>query len=156
MTQIVQHGAPAADGPFARVFHMTQGRIDGFADCTEDQQWIHIDPERASQESPTGGTIAHGYLTLALLAAAHEAAGVFPERARRILNYGLDKVRFLAPVPSGSKLRFQIELISEEPRKGNLLLRTSATGYLIGDTHPVILAESLYLADTAPELETVE
>ena len=156
MTQIAHEAVPPAEGPFARIFHMTQDRINGFADCTEDQQWIHTDPARAAEESPTGGTIAHGYLTLALLAAAHEAAGVFPERAQRILNYGLDKVRFLAPVPSGAELRFQIELLSEEPRKGNLLLRTRATGFVIGSEQPVILAESLYLADTKVELEAVE
>ena len=78
-----------------------QRRIDEFAHCTEDRQWIHVDVERAAKESPAGGTIAHGYLTLALLAPTGMEILVPRVRAKQILNYGLDKVRFLAPVLAG-------------------------------------------------------
>lgn len=144
------------EGSSARSFEMSQSRINCFAECTEDRQWIHVDPVRAATESPTGGTIAHGYLTLSLLAEAHEAAGVFPSNATRILNYGLDKVRFLAPVPVGAKLSFQIDLLAEEARKESLLLRTRATGFVEGVQKPVILAEALYLVEATNEAKVMK
>ena len=82
-----------------------QTRIDQFATCTGDRQWIHIDAERCAQESPFGGPIAHGYLTLSLLAAMLMEIGVIPPDASTGLNYGLDKVRFLAPVKVGARVR---------------------------------------------------
>ena len=86
-----------------------QDRIDRFADATGDHQWIHVDPERAARESDFGGTIAHGYLTLSLinhlLPQVVEVTGVSMG-----INYGLDKVRFPAPVPSGSSIRASVEL----------------------------------------------
>ena len=78
-----------------------QARIDAFAACTGDRQWIHVDEERAKRESPFGGTIAHGYLTLSLLAALAIEIGLIPEDASAGLNYGLDKVRFMTPVKAG-------------------------------------------------------
>src|SRR5690349_15976342 len=75
-----------------------QARIDAFAQCTGDHQWIHVDVDRASRESPFGGTIAHGYLTLSLLAGQLIDMGVFPADASATVNYGLEKMRFLAPV----------------------------------------------------------
>src|SRR6516225_10919193 len=82
-----------------------QERIDAFAACTGDRQWIHVDVERASRESPFGGPIAHGYLTLSLVAAMVMELGVIPPDAATGLNYGLDKVRFIAPVKAGSRVR---------------------------------------------------
>ncbi len=82
-----------------------QKRIDEFADCTGDRQWIHVDVERARRESPYGGTIAHGYLTLSLAASLTIEAGVIPSDAGAALNYGLDKVRFIAPVRAGARVR---------------------------------------------------
>ena len=82
-----------------------QQRIDEFAHCTEDRQWIHVDVERAAKESPAGGTIAHGYLVLALLAPTGMEILVPRVRAKQILNYGLDKVRFPAPVLAGKRVR---------------------------------------------------
>src|SRR2546430_13023407 len=78
-----------------------QERMDAFAACTGDRQWIHVDVERARRESPFGGPIAHGYLTLSLVAAMVMELGVIPPDAATGLNYGLDKVRFLAPVKAG-------------------------------------------------------
>ncbi len=93
-----------------------QRRIDEFADCTGDRQWIHVDVERAERESPYGGTIAHGYLTLSLAASLSIEAGVIPPDAAAALNYGLDKVRFVAPVKAGSRVRNRVVLLAAEPK----------------------------------------
>src|SRR6201998_371113 len=92
-----------------------QERIDQFAACTGDRQWIHVDVERARRESPFGGPIAHGYLTLSLVAAMVMELGVVPPDAASGLNYGLDKVRFLAPVKPGARVRLRANLASAEP-----------------------------------------
>jgi acyl dehydratase len=86
-----------------------QDRIDGFADATGDHQWIHVDPERAARESAFGGTIAHGYLTLSLINFLLPQVVEVTDVSMGI-NYGLDRVRFPAPVPSGSRLRAHVEL----------------------------------------------
>src|SRR2546428_13972588 len=80
-----------------------QDRIDAFAACTGDRQWIHVDVARAKRESPFGGPIAHGYLTLSFVAAMVMELGVIPPEAGTGLNYGLDKVRFIAPVKAGTR-----------------------------------------------------
>ena len=82
-----------------------QARINTFASCTGDHQWIHVDIERAKRESPYRGPVAHGYLTLALVAPLSMQIGVIPEDAAAGLNYGVDQVRFLAPVSAGSRVR---------------------------------------------------
>jgi acyl dehydratase len=82
-----------------------QERIDAFAACTGDRQWIHVDVARARRESPFGGPIAHGYLTLSLLAAMVMELGIIPPDAITGLNYGLNKVRFIAPVKAGARVR---------------------------------------------------
>src|SRR5436305_1798041 len=83
--------------------------------CTGDKQWIHVDVERARRESPFGGPIAHGYLTLSLVAAMVMELGVIPQDADTGLNYGLDKVRFIAPVKAGARVRMRASLASAEP-----------------------------------------
>ena len=92
-----------------------QDRIDQFATCTGDRQWIHVDVERAKRESPFGAPIAHGYLTLALVGALVIELGIIPPDAATGLNYGLDKVRFITPVKSGARVRLQTNLISAQP-----------------------------------------
>src|SRR3954464_14104832 len=91
-----------------------QHRIDEFADCTGDRQWIHVDVERARRESPFDGTIAHGYLTLSLAASLSIEAGIIPPDADAALNYGLDKVRFLVPVRAGARIRNRVVLVKVE------------------------------------------
>src|SRR5262245_16458212 len=91
-----------------------QGRIDQVAGCTDDHQWIHVDVERAARESAFGSTVAHGYLTLALLARFTYEIGLIPADARQALNYGLDRVRFMAPVRAGARLRDHVTLLSAE------------------------------------------
>jgi acyl dehydratase len=91
---------------------ITQERIRQFADATEDRQWIHVDPERARQESPYGATIAHGFLTLSLLGYFLRQAIDIPGDVRMTVNYGLNRVRFPAPVRSGTEIRARVTLQS--------------------------------------------
>jgi acyl dehydratase len=123
-----------------------QDRINAFADCTGDHQWIHVDVERAKREGPFGGTIAHGYLTLSMLAPLQQEIGVIPEDAGQAINYGLDKLRFVTPVKAGSQIRMRVRLLSIEDRgKGRLLLRTENTFEIEGEDKPALTAESLAL-----------
>ena len=121
-----------------------QRRIDEFADCTGDKQWIHVDVERARRESPFGGTIAHGYLTLSVAASLAIDAGVIPADAAAALNYGLDKVRFLAPVRAGSRVRNRVVLLAAESKgTGRTLITLQNTIEIEGETKPALIAESL-------------
>jgi acyl dehydratase len=123
-----------------------QGRIDGFADQTGDHQWIHVDVERARRESPLGSTIAHGYLTLSLAAACQLELGIVPAGVRQALNYGLGRVRFLAPVRAGARIRDQVVLLGVEAKgDGHLVLKTRNTIEIEGETTPALIAETLAL-----------
>lgn len=123
-----------------------QERINEFADCTGDHQWIHVDIERAQRESPVGSTIAHGYLTLSLLAAMQMELGIVPEGVTQALNYGLDRVRFIAPVKVGARIRTRVMLVAIIPQgNGRLLLKTQNTVEIEGETKPALIAEALAL-----------
>ncbi len=93
-------------------FEITQERVRQFAEATEDRQWIHLDPERAQTESPYAATIAHGFLTLSLLSHLSKQAFQIQDGVGMIVNYGLNRVRFPAPVPTGSKIRARFTLQS--------------------------------------------
>ncbi|MGF6743106.1 MaoC family dehydratase [Paraburkholderia atlantica] len=120
-----------------------QARIDAFAACTGDRQWIHVDVERAKRQSPFGGTIAHGYLTLSLLAALAIEIGVIPKDAAAGLNYGLDKVRFMTPVKAGARVRSRVTLISVEKKGGGLIVKTMNELQIDGEEKPALVAEAL-------------
>ena len=121
-----------------------QDRIDQFAACTGDRQWIHVDVERAQRESPFGGPIAHGYLSLSLVAAMVMELGVSPPDAESALNYGLDKVRFVAPVKAGARVRLRANLASAEPQSGGrMLLKLQSTLEIAGEAKPALVAELL-------------
>ncbi|MFM0117761.1 MaoC family dehydratase [Paraburkholderia sp. RL18-101-BIB-B] len=121
-----------------------QARIDAFAQCTGDQQWIHVDVERAKRESPFGGTIAHGYLTLSLLAALAIEIGLIPEDASAGLNYGLDKVRFMTPVKAGARVRNRVTLVFVEMKGGGrIIVKTMNELQIEGEDKPALIAESL-------------
>jgi acyl dehydratase len=121
-----------------------QDRIDQFAACTGDRQWIHVDVERARRESPFGGPIAHGYLSLSLVAAMVMELGVIPPDAATALNYGLDKVRFVAPVKTGARVRLRASLASAEPQRGGrMLLKLQSTLEIEGEAKPALVAELL-------------
>ena len=119
-----------------------QHRIDQFAEATADYQWIHVDTERAAKEMPDGKTIAHGYLTLALIPAL---TGNFVEvvNLERAINFGLNKVRFYAPVPVGAKLRARATVLQARRRAGALLLTSEVRIEVEGMRKPACVAETL-------------
>ena len=122
---------------------MTQDRINTFADCTEDHQFIHVDLEKAAQ-TPFGGTIAHGFLTLSLLAKMMEGNGIVPENTVMGLNYGFDKVRFLAPVASGKRVRAHVEVLNVDRKDDNrFLVKNSVSVEIEGEDTPALVAEWL-------------
>jgi acyl dehydratase len=121
---------------------ITQERVQLFADATGDHQWIHLDVERSRKESPYGGTVAHGFLTLSLLPMLLQSAVVMSD-VKMGINYGLNKVRFPAPVPVGSKLRARIALSSVEDIPGGAQLTWLVTIERDGGDKPVCIAESI-------------
>src|SRR5258705_10918741 len=128
-----------------------QHKIDEFADCTGDRQWIHVDVERARKESPYGGTIAHGYLTLSLAASLAIEAGVIPPDAAAALNYGLDKVRFIAPVKAGARVRNRVVLVAVDAKPdGRVLITMRNTIEIENETKPALVAESLAMLIGGP------
>lgn len=129
-----------------------QARIDAFASCTGDHQWIHVDVERARRESPFRGPIAHGYLALAMVAPLSMQIGVIPIDAAAGLNYGIDKVRFLAPVPAGARVRLRVVLVGVEPKeRGQVVMKTRNTLEVEGSEKPALIAETLALLIPATE-----
>ena len=119
-----------------------QERIDQFADATGDHQWIHVDVERATAESPFGGPIAHGYLTLSLVNLfLPELLSV--ERFSAGINVGLDKVRFPTPVPAGSRLRGRGEVISAEEARGGVQVVVRVTVEVEGSDKPACVADTV-------------
>ena len=128
-----------------------QARIDAFADYTNDHQWIHTDPERARRESPFGTTIAHGFLTLGLLTELQRDAGAWPADAASTVNYGLEGVRFVSPVVSGSRVRNRTVCRSVELRSDTAwLVRLENTLEIEGQTKPALVATSLLMMFTDP------
>jgi acyl dehydratase len=119
-----------------------QNRIDQFADATGDHQWIHVDTERAAQEMPDGQTIAHGYLTLALVPAL-SANFVEFENLARAINFGANKVRFYTPVPVGSRVRARAAILQARHRGGALLLSSEVKIEVDGERKPACVAEVL-------------
>jgi acyl dehydratase len=129
----------------SRWIEMTQERIDRFAACTEDHQWIHVDRERAAQ-GPFGTTIAHGYLTLSLVSAT--LGEVIDGRlgAAMVLNYGIDRLRFITPVKSGSRVRNRVSLQAVEPKgSGRTLYAFACTMEIEGEESPALVATVLGL-----------
>ena len=131
-----QVGQPLADSDWILV---DQSRIDAFAEATADRQWIHIDPARAAQ-GPFGETIAHGFLTLSLLPALLADAYAV-DNVRMSVNYGLNRVRFPAPVPAGSRVRARVKLLAFEPLAQGAQLTLEATLERDGHAKPVCVAE---------------
>ena len=118
-----------------------QERIQAFADATGDHQWIHVDQERAAA-GPFGTTIAHGYLTLSLLPVA--SSEVIPRQGRMGINYGLNKVRFPAPVPVGSRVRATFEVLQVDELEGGRQVTMKATVEREGGEKPVCVAEVVF------------
>ena len=135
----------------SRWIEVTQGMIDGFAEVTQDRQFIHVDPARAAAETPFGGTIAHGFLTLSLLSAcAYDALPQIESRAMGI-NYGFDKIRFLSPVRSGSRVRARFRLAEVQMRSPTeALMRYGVMVEIEGAERPALAADWLTMAVLAP------
>lgn len=128
-----------------------QRRIDQFADCTGDHQWIHVDVERARRDSPFGAPVAHGFLTLSLLAAAGTEIGLVPSDAVASFNYGLNKVRFVAPVTVGSRVRARVSVAEVVDQSGGRrLLTLDNTMEIEGQDKPALIAQTLVMLVGAP------
>jgi acyl dehydratase len=128
-------------GP-SRWLDVPQARIDAFAEATEDRQWIHVDAERAAA-GPFGTTIAHGYLTLSLLVPiSYELMPI--EDARLVVNYGLDRVRFPAPVPAGSRVRASFRVVEVGEVDGGVQAKVAATVEREGGDKPVCVADFVF------------
>ena len=127
---------------------VTQDRVVAFADATGDHQWIHVDPDRAQRESPFGGPIAHGYLTLSLQIVLRGLTGAEQAVApgvRQAVNYGLDRLRFPAPVPVGARIRGRFTLLeAAQVAPGVLQVKERYTVEVEGKEKPACIAESLY------------
>ena len=122
---------------------LSQDRINIFAECTEDHQFIHVDEEKA-KHTPFGGTIAHGFLTLSMLAKMGEDCMLAPENTVMGMNYGFDKVRFLAPVRAGKRVRMHSEVLNVDRKDENrFLIKMAVTVEIEGEETPALVAEWL-------------
>jgi len=127
---------------------VSQERINTFADCTEDHQFIHIDQEKAAK-TPFGGTIAHGFLTLSLLSKMVEGNGVMPENIVMGINYGFDKVRFLTPVRAGKRVRANVTIAAVDRKDDNrFLIKQSISVEIEGEENPALIADWLTMVVT--------
>ena len=126
---------------FSDWHEITQDRVNQFADATGDHQWIHVDPERA-EASPFGGTIAHGYLTLALVAPISQSL-VQVTDATAGINYGLDRVRFPAPLPVGAEWRGGLEIAEVKEIPGGAQMKLHVTIEVKGSDKPCLVADAL-------------
>ena len=126
-------------GEFGTAVEVTQEMIQAFADLTGDHQWIHTDVERTRKESPFGGPIAHGFLTLSLLPTLAGAAGIRLTGHTNAVNYGAESLRFLSPVPSGSKVHARGRVVRAEAKSGGTLLTTELDVRVVDAPKPAIL-----------------
>jgi len=123
-----------------------QHMIDGFAASTGDRQWIHVDVERAARESPFGGAVAHGFLTLALIPVLNDDIAALPEGVEVVINYGLDKLRFLTPVKAGARVRMRSKLLDvQQKTPERFLVKIEQVIEIEGEEKPALIAETLLL-----------
>ena len=136
-------------GPFGDTIEVSQEKIDQFAELTGDHQWIHIDIERCKRESPFGGPVAHGFLTLALLPALSAGGGDAKPFAitgiKNVVNYGSDKLRFIAPVPAGAKVHARSRLASVEAGKKGTRVEREVAIHVVGNDRPALVYSSIVL-----------
>ena len=131
---------------FSDWYQVDQSLINNFAKCTNDEQFIHIDEERSKLESPYGGTIAHGFLSLSLLTKFANESNFSIENTKIVINYGFNKIRFIQPVRSGEKIRAKFSLLYFSKRKKDEILVTYGVNVeLENDKKPVLFAEWLIL-----------
>ena len=131
--------------PWSKPIDVTQDKINQFADVTGDHQWIHIDVERCKRESPFGGPVAHGFLTLSLLPAFQNEEGLKVTGFRNVVNYGANKVRFISPVPAGAKVHAHTRLIAVEPKPMGTQLTQETNIHVVGNDKPAVIYEGIVL-----------
>jgi acyl dehydratase len=123
-----------------------QERINQFAACTDDHQWIHIDEAEARRKSPLRTTIAHGYLSLSLVGAFIQEMAILPENTQGAFNYGIDHLRFIAPVRAGKRVRLRTTLVSMESKgPGQYLMKASNTMEIEDEDKPALVADTLVM-----------
>ena len=123
-------------GPWSKPIEVTQEKINQFADVTGDHQWIHIDIERCKRESPFGGPVAHGFLTLSMLPAFEINTGWRVEGYRNVVNYGANKLRFISPVPAGAQVHARQRIVSVEPKPQGTQVTTESQVQVVGAESP--------------------
>ena len=131
--------------PWGPEQQVTQEMINAFAELTGDHQWIHVDVERCKRESPFGGPIAHGFLTLSLLPKLRARTDYSITGAGNAVNYGADKLRFLAPVPAGAKLHARSRLVAADPKPKGTMLKQEIQVGIVGQEVPAIIYEMIVL-----------
>jgi len=137
-------------GNWGPEIEMSQEKIDRFAELTGDRQWIHVDVERARKESPFGGPIAHGFFTLSLLPALHPPTGVRIVGYGNATNYGADGLRFLSPVPAGSKVHAHSRMTGVEARPKGTLVTAETAVHVVGSDRPALVYQGLTMYNPKP------
>ena len=132
-------------GPWSEPIEVSQQKINQFADVTGDHQWIHVDVERCKKESPFGGPVAHGFLTLSLLPAFRGGDDWTITGFSNAVNYGANKLRFLSPVPAGAKVHARSRLTAVEPRPQGTMITRETEIAVVGQERPALIYEALVL-----------
>lgn len=132
-------------GPWSKPIEITQDKINRFADVTGDHQWIHIDIERARRESPFGGPVAHGFLTLSLLPAFEIDAAWRVVGYRNVVNYGANKLRFISPVMAGSEVHARQRIMAVEARPQGTQITRETHVHVVGADKPAVIYEGIFL-----------
>jgi acyl dehydratase len=132
-------------GAWSKPIDIPQEKINQFADVTGDHQWIHIDIERCKKESPFGGPVAHGFLTLSLLPAFEVQNDWQVVGFRNVVNYGANKLRFISPVPAGAKVHSHSRIIAVDPRPQGTQVTQETTVHVVGNDKPALIYEGIFL-----------
>jgi len=132
-------------GSWSKPIEVNQEKINQFADVTADHQWIHIDIERCKRESPFGGPVAHGFLTLSLLPAFEFEADWKVVGYRNVVNYGANKLRFISPVPAGAKVEARQRIVAVEARPQGTQITTESQIQVVGADKPAVVYEGIFL-----------
>jgi len=132
-------------GSWSKPIGVSQEKINRFADVTGDHQWIHIDIERCKRESPFGGPVAHGFLTLSLLPAFKFETDWKVVGYRNVVNYGANKLRFISPVPAGAEVEARQRIVAVEPRPQGTQVTTENQIQVVGSGKPAVVYEGIFL-----------
>ena len=132
-------------GPWSEPIEVSQDKINKFADVTGDHQWIHIDIERSKKESPFGGPVAHGFLTLSLLPAFKTSGEYTVSGFRNMVNYGANKLRFISPVLAGAKVHAHSRIVAVEPKPQGTQVTQETSVHVVGNDRPALTYEGIVL-----------